>query len=49
MLALALQLGVTPRSFWRLSLSEWRALIAPAQSESLTRAALDALSARFPD
>lgn len=49
MLALARHLGLTPRSFWRLSLTEWRALVAPSRSERLTRAALDALAARFPD
>jgi uncharacterized phage protein (TIGR02216 family) len=48
LLAVAQQVGVTPAAFWRLSLKEWRALVAPA-NETLTRSALDALAQRFPD
>jgi uncharacterized phage protein (TIGR02216 family) len=49
MLALALQFGLAPAQFWRLSLREWRALITPLGSEALSRAAFEALSRRFPD
>lgn len=50
MLALARHLGITPRSFWRLSLTEWRALVAPLHGgETLSRTAFDALTNRFPD
>jgi uncharacterized phage protein (TIGR02216 family) len=48
LLALSQSLGVAPAQFWRLSLREWRVLVAPAH-ESLTRAAFDALARRFPD
>lgn len=49
MLAAALRLGVTPADFWRLSLAEWRALVAPPQAETLSRAAFEAMARRFPD
>jgi uncharacterized phage protein (TIGR02216 family) len=49
LLAAAQRLGVTPAEFWRLSLREWRALAAPSAEAALTRAAFDALAARFPD
>lgn len=48
MLATARCLGITPHFFWRLSLVEWRALIA-SPAEALPRVAFDALSRRFPD
>lgn len=48
LLALSQALNIEPAAFWRLSLREWRALVAPAH-EGLTRAAFDALSRRFPD
>lgn len=48
LLRLALQMGVGPEAFWRLSLAEWRALTS-ARSEALTRAAFDDLARRFPD
>jgi len=48
MLATALCLGITPHLFWRLSLVEWRALIA-SPNEALPRAVFDVLSRRFPD
>lgn len=44
-----LRLGLTPESFWRLSLREWRALTEAPAAPVLDRAALDALIARFPD
>jgi uncharacterized phage protein (TIGR02216 family) len=49
MLAAALALGVAPRAFWRLSLAEWRALVAPHTSEALSRTAFEALTQAFPD
>ncbi|MEZ5957924.1 MAG: phage tail assembly chaperone [Hyphomonadaceae bacterium] len=49
MLAAALQLGITPHQFWRLSLPEWRVLIAPLGADMLPRAAFEALTHRFPD
>ncbi|MCL4716120.1 MAG: phage tail assembly chaperone [Hyphomonadaceae bacterium] len=47
-LAVAIELGVAPAAFWRLSLREWRALVAPTDA-SLSRAAFEALARRFPD
>ena len=49
MLVLAVRLGVTPAQFWQLSLTEWRALVAPAATDTLTRAAFDGLALRYPD
>lgn len=49
MLAVALRIGVTPAQFWRLSLKEWRALVAPRGADALSRAAFNALAQRFPD
>jgi len=48
MLAAACALGVTPASFWRLSLREWRAIVSPSHT-ALSRASFEALKARFPD
>lgn len=48
LLALSQTMGVAPAAFWRLSLKEWRALVAPGH-DALTRAAFDALASRFPD
>jgi uncharacterized phage protein (TIGR02216 family) len=45
----ACALGVAPGAFWRLSLSEWRALIVAAPTQTLARADLDALVHAFPD
>lgn len=45
----ALGVGVPPALFWRLSLREWRALIAAPRSAILDRANFDALAASFPD
>jgi uncharacterized phage protein (TIGR02216 family) len=49
MLAAAQRLGLPPASFWRLSLREWRALVAPAADAAMPHAALAALAQRFPD
>lgn len=48
-LALALALGLAPDGFWRLSLTEWRALAAPHQQGAMARADFVSLAARFPD
>jgi uncharacterized phage protein (TIGR02216 family) len=48
-LRLALALRIPPDAFWRLSLREWRALTQTPTAPVLTRPALDALIARFPD
>ena len=45
----ALELGVPPEAFWRLSLAEWRALTAPVAHETLTRRQFEALAANNPD
>ena len=44
-----LSLAIPPEAFWRLSLTEWRALTETPAAPVLNRAALDALIARFPD
>ena len=48
-LRLALRLSIPPEAFWRLSLAEWRALTEAPAAPVLTRDALQALIARFPD
>lgn len=48
LMAAAWRRGLAPAQFWRLSVREWRALMAPAD-EALSRAAFDALAQRFPD
>lgn len=40
--------GIPPASFWRLSLSEWRALTVARQPQ-FTHTDFDALAQRFPD
>ena len=45
----ALRLSIPPEAFWRLSLAEWRVLTEAPAAPVLTRQALDALIARFPD
>ncbi len=46
----ALEFGLTPEGFWRLSLTEWRALThVPAGPEPMSRPAFDALIAAYPD
>lgn len=50
MIGAAAQYGVVPREFWRLSLREWRALLAPAAAiEALSRQAFENLARSFPD
>lgn len=45
-----LRLGMTPGTFWRLSLVEWRMLTASADAEApLSRAAFERLAALHPD
>lgn len=48
-LRLALSLGLPPEAFWRLSLTEWRALTQAPRAPALNRASLEALIARYPD
>jgi uncharacterized phage protein (TIGR02216 family) len=48
-LRLALRLSIPPEAFWRLSLAEWRALTEAPAAPVLSRDALAALVARFPD
>ena len=48
MLRLAFTLGIAPELFWRLSVREWRALIAPAE-QALSRSSLAALMQLYPD
>lgn len=48
MLVTACSLGIPPALFWRLSLTEWRALASPTLAV-LTRGGFDALAQRFPD
>lgn len=49
LVSVAAQAGLAPREFWRLSLKEWRAIIAPPSSHVLGRAELHALMGAFPD
>lgn len=42
------QLRLPPETFWSLTPRELRAMLGPP-TEPMTRAALDALAARFPD
>jgi uncharacterized phage protein (TIGR02216 family) len=48
-LRLALNLGLPPEAFWRLSLKEWRALTDGPSAPVLSRADLSALIHRYPD
>lgn len=49
-MALFAQAQTSPDQFWRLSLREWRALMAPPREAAvLDRAAFDALATQFPD
>jgi len=48
LMAAALSLGIAPEQFWRLSLREWRALVAPAR-RALSRDGFNELSEQFPD
>lgn len=45
----ALGAGLSPEMFWRLSLCEWRALMARGDAAAMPRAVLEALCAQFPD
>ena len=45
----ALEFGVTPEGFWRLSLREWRALSEVHHAQPLSRADFDTLLAANPD
>lgn len=49
LIAAAQRLGVAPAQFWRLSLREWRALVAPSADALMTRAAFEALVRLYPD
>lgn len=50
MLRLAVErFGVTPESFWRLSLREWRMLTAPPEQAAMSRGELERLVERWPD
>jgi uncharacterized phage protein (TIGR02216 family) len=42
-------LRLEPGAFWRLSLAEWRAMLAPRRRPALARRDLDRLLQRFPD
>lgn len=48
LLATSASVGVAPARFWRLSVKEWRALVA-TEHNGLTRSAFEALLQRFPD
>lgn len=48
-LRLAVSLGVAPEAFWRLSLTEWRALTEAPPTPVISRNDLSALIARYPD
>ena len=41
--------AIPPEAFWRLSVKEWAALIAPPPSNALGRGRLNALLAAHPD
>lgn len=45
----ALAAGLSPELFWRLSMRDWRALMARGDAVVMPRATLDALCAQFPD
>ena len=49
MLRVAVELGVPPEAFWRLSLKEWRMLTERAGVPTLGRGGLETLMARWPD
>jgi uncharacterized phage protein (TIGR02216 family) len=49
LIAAACRLGVAPAQFWRLSLREWRALVAPPADAAMTRARFEALLRLYPD
>ena len=45
----ALRFGLAPNAFWRLSLTEWRALTEAPPTPVISRNDLSALIARYPD
>ena len=45
----AARFHVPPDAFWRLSLTEWRALTMQETPPTLDRAGFDALARRYPD
>ena len=50
MLRTAAALGIAPEAFWRLSLRDWRMLVAaPAGTASLGRAGLERMMEGWPD
>ncbi len=48
-LRLAVQLGITPKAFWQLSLREWRWLTQTQEAQAMRRIEFEALARRFPD
>jgi hypothetical protein len=48
-LRLAVQMGIAPEAFWRLSLAEWRLLTESPPQPVLTRSGFADLIARYPD
>ncbi|HST91557.1 MAG TPA: phage tail assembly chaperone [Brevundimonas sp.] len=50
MMRTASLLGITPATFWRLSLAEWRMLTEERPKDApITRAALTAMTEIWPD
>lgn len=50
MLRTAASAGVTPEVFWRLSLREWRLLIAPSEAAApMRRGDFERLAEAWPD
>lgn len=50
MMRAALALGIGPEAFWRLSLKEWRMLMAAERGPGpMGRGRLDELMGRWPD
>jgi uncharacterized phage protein (TIGR02216 family) len=45
----ALRFAIAPEAFWRLSLTEWRALTWEGEAEVLGRAAFEVLAHAHPD
>ena len=50
LLGAAARLGVTPDTFWRMSVREWRLIAAGVSGPiAMARAQLEELTMRFPD
>lgn len=49
MLVEAARIGISPEAFWRLSLTEWRMLTAPAGGATLGRPAFERMAEDWPD